>query len=81
MEHFLTGLVVALALALIAAAAHAKKRANEAQQARAAWAQSALDLAHAKAQHSAGRMSDEDLAKELGSILLRGRDIVDGRKS
>ena len=68
-SQVLAWLVAILVLAVGAVAAHASRRASEARKARAAWAQAALELAHAKAEHAAGKMSDEELSKELGRVL------------
>ena len=65
----ITELVVVVTLVLLVVAAYATKRANAARRTRAALAQSALELAHAKAEHEAGRMDDEELSKELGRLL------------
>lgn len=72
-SQVLAWLVVAFALVLLVVASYAKKRANEARRTRAALAQSALDLAHAKAEHAAGRLSNKELAEELQSMLQRNR--------
>ena len=68
-SQVLAWLVVAFALVLLVVASYAKKRANEARRTRAALAQSALDLAHVKAEHEAGKMNDEELSKELDRLL------------